>query len=797
MRPPAPGRRAGAIAAIVAVSAASLALATLPASAAPSPDIVINEVYGGGGNTGASLRNDFIELYNRGAETVAVDGWTVQYASATGSTWATTALDGVIPPGRSYLVQEAAGAGGTVDLPPPDATGSIAMSATSGKVALVTTATPLTCATDCATQLGVRDFVGYGVASSAEGSPTPALTNTTSASRNATGDDTDNNLADFTVGAPTPSSCGADCVGPPPEPQPSATIDEIQGGGHRSPLVGTTVTDVLGVVTAIGGNGFWFQQETADADPATSEGLFVFTNTRPTIAVGDRVAVDGRVTEFRPGGSASANLTTTELSGPSVTVLSSGNALPPPALIGPGGRVPPTTVIDDDATGDVETSGSFDATTDGIDFYESVEGMRLRLDDPVAVGPTNDFGEVPVLPADGADAGVRTNRGGIVIQPTDFNPERVIIDDTIIGGGTMPAVDVGDGFADAVVGVLDYSFGNFKLLVTEPPTAVGRGLAREATAAQGLRELAVATFNVENLDPTDGSAKFAALADQIVTNLRAPDIIAVEEIQDNDGPANTGTVDASETWRLLIAAIAAAGGPTYDWRSIDPVDNQDGGEPGGNIRVGFLFRTDNDDLHFVDRPGGDATTPVEVERAGRTRARLSISPGRVDPANPAFTASRKPLAGEFRFRGETVFVVANHWVSKGGDNPLFGRFQPPVRSSETQRLAQAHAVAAFVDQILGIDRNAFVVVAGDLNDFEFSAAVAAVQATGMVDLPATLPLPERYTYVFEGNSQVLDHILVSPRFFQHSFAYDVVHVNSEFADQVSDHEPQVARLRVQ
>jgi predicted extracellular nuclease len=796
MRSPASRRRAGAIAAVVALGAASLTLAPAPASAAPSPDIVISEVYGGGGNTGATLRNDFIELYNRGAETVTVDGWTVQYASAAGSTWATTALDGVIPPGRSYLVQEAAGAGGTVDLPPPDATGSIAMSATSGKVALVTATTPLTCATDCATQPGVRDFVGYGAASSAEGSPAPALTNTTSASRNAAGDDTDNNLADFTVGAPTPSSCGADCVGPPPEPQPSATIDEIQGGGHRSPLAGTTVTDVLGIVTAISSNGFWFQQEAADADPATSEGMFVFTNTGPTVAAGDRVAVDGRVTEFRPGGSTSANLTTTELSGPSVTVLSSGNALPPPVLIGPGGRVPPTAVIDDDATGDVETSGSFDATADGIDFYESLEGMRLRLDDPVAVGPTNAFGEVPVLAANGTGAGVRTNRGGIVIQSTDFNPERVVIDDTIIGAGAMPVVDAGDGFAGAVVGVLDYSFGNFKLLVTNPPTAVDRTLAREATVPQALRELAVATFNVENLDPTDSPAKFAALANQIVTNLRAPDIIAIEEIQDNDGPADTGTVDASETWQLLIAAIAAAGGPAYDWRSIDPVNNQDGGEPGGNIRVGFLFRTDNDDLEFVDRPGGDATTPVEVLRAGQ-KARLSISPGRIDPANPAFTASRKPLAGEFRFRGETVFVVANHWVSKGGDNPLFGRFQPPVRSSETQRLAQAQAVAAFVGQIFRIDRNAFVVVAGDLNDFEFSAAASAVTAAGMADLPATLPLPERYTYVFDGNSQVLDHIMVSPSFFKRSFAYDVVHVNSEFADQVSDHEPQVARIRVE
>ena len=85
-------------------------------------------------------------------------------------------------------------------------------------------------------------------------------------------------------------------------------------------------------------------------------------------------------------------------------------------------------------------------------------------------------------------------------------------------------------------------------------------------------------------------------------NLRAPDVVALEEVQDNDGPANSAVTDASLTFQQLIAAIQAAGGPTYQFRQIDPVDDQDGGEPGGNIRVGFLYRTDRG-LAFVDRPG--------------------------------------------------------------------------------------------------------------------------------------------------------------------------------------------------
>ena len=186
-------------------------------------------------------------------------------------------------------------------------------------------------------------------------------------------------------------------------------------------------------------------------------------------------------------------------------------------------------------------------------------------------------------------------------------------------------------------------------------------------------------------------------------------------------------------------------------------------------------------------------------RNGR-RAALTLAPGRSDPANPAFSNSRKPLAGEFRFLGATVFVVANHFNSKGGDQPLFGRFQPPVRSSEVQRAGQATAVRAFVDSVRAIDPNANVVVAGDLNDFEFSGTVDILTAGGaLVDLPRTLPESQRYTYVFDGNSQVLDHILLSPGLSRRvgplrQYDYDIVHVNAEFADQVSDHDPQVVRV---
>jgi uncharacterized protein len=574
-------------------------------------------------------------------------------------------------------------------------------------------------------------------------------------------------------------------------PPPAVPIHDIQGSSHRSTLTSTGNTP--GIVTAKTTNGFWMEAPQAewDTNDATSEGIFVFTSSAPTVNVGDAVRVSGNISEFRPGGVSSTNLTTTEITSPSIAVLSSGNPLPAPVIIGTGGRVPPAMVIEDDATGDVETSGVFDPAMDGIDFYESLEAMHIQVTDAVAVGPRNDFGEIPIVGDDGANAGVRTARGGVIIQPGDFNPERIHLDDQL---ASTPAVDVGDHFSAPIVGVMDYSFGNFKLLLTSSPTAVSGGLAHETTANPDAHRLSAAAFNVENLDPNDPQSKFDELADLIVDNLKSPDVIAVEEIQDNNGPTNDTVVDASATYNKLIAAIQAAGGPTYDFRNINPVDDQDGGEPGGNIRVGFLFRTDRG-LVFVDRPGATPTTANSVTGSGAS-TQLQYSPGRIDPTNPAFNASRKPLAGEFTFHGDKVFIIANHFNSKGGDQPLFGRFQPPTLTTEAQRLQQAQIVNNFVDSILAADPNANVIVLGDFNDFEFSAPLAALKGNELNDLIETLPQNERYTYVFEGNSQTLDHTLISDSTFNRPFAYDVVHVNSEFADQASDHEPQVARLCV-
>ena len=901
----------------------AVAVGSSPPATALSPNVVISQVYGGGGNAGATYTHDFVELFNRGTTSVSLAGWSVQYTSATGTgnfganSGQLTELPAVtLAPGQFLLVQEATNAAVGAALPTPDVTDAtpINMSGTAGKVALVSTTASLGCnggSTPCsAGQLAqIIDLIGYGNANFFEGAgAAPTLSNTTAALRNGNGCiETDNNAADFAAAGPQPRNTSSTLnrcdvadiaindvsanegdlgttsfvftvslsapAGPGGVTFDIATADDtatatsgdyvaksltsqtiaetqstytfsvdvngdtaleaddtffvnitnvtgadnldgrgvgrivnddvaevaihdIQGAAHLSPFVGQRVRTTPAVVTAVRRGtstlGYYIQDVAPDGNVATSEGLFVFTDTTPpSVAVGQLVQVTGTVTEF----GSSPNLTLTELSSPTVTVLSSGNALPAAVVIGPGGRVPPTTVIDDDSATriNVNTAGTFDATADGIDFYESLEGMYVQVNDVEASGPTSDFGSNREIPVVGAGSGLRTPRGGILVQPGDFNPERVFLNDWILGGAILPSVHVGTDIAGATVGVMDYSFGNFKLQVTSLGAVGPSSLTREVANAPDPGELAVASFNVENLTFTDPAAKFETLADLIVNNLHAPDLIAIEEIQDNNGTAG-GIVDASQTYARLIEAIDAEGDVTYEYRQIDPVNGADGGAPGGNIRQAFLYRTDRG-LSFVDRPGATSTTAVGVV-SGATGPELTFSPGRIEPANAAFNASRKPLAGEFQYQGRTLFVVANHFNSKGGDEPLFGRFQPPDLVTEDQRIAQAALVADFTNDVRAIDDDAAVIVLGDINDFHFSAPMAELKAAGLTPLIETLAPAEQYGYVFQGNSQALDHILVSPSLFARPLEYDSVHVNSEFADQASDHDPQLVLLQL-
>lgn len=209
--------------------------------------------------------------------------------------------------------------------------------------------------------------------------------------------------------------------------------------GLTSPLVGQAVTGVVGIVTAVDSNLFYLQDPTGDSNDATSDALVVFTSSTPTVSVGDRVSVSGIVSEFTPGGVATRNLSTTQISNPAVTILTSGNALPAPIRIGgTPGRTPPT-----------------ESMADGVTFFESLESMRVTLVSPVVVAGTNSFGEIFAVANGGTGATGLSTRGTMNIAPGDFNPERVQIDtdSTVSGSISTPNVLPGEALTD-VTGVM-------------------------------------------------------------------------------------------------------------------------------------------------------------------------------------------------------------------------------------------------------------------------------------------------------------------------------------------------------
>ncbi|MBA4398313.1 MAG: endonuclease/exonuclease/phosphatase [Anaerolinea sp.] len=564
-------------------------------------------------------------------------------------------------------------------------------------------------------------------------------------------------------------------------------IHTIQGAGLRSPLEGKTVSNISGIVTAFRADGFYMQDPDPDEDEGTSEGIFVFTGVVPRVRPGDEVRVSGLVEEFYPGGLESNNQPITHIVDPEVNIILSGNVLPAPVLIGEGGRVPPTEVIDDDG------GKQFEQQQDGLDFYESLESMLLQIDSAVVVAATNAYKETAILPAGISHAGPFTARGGLLLRIDDQNPERILLDD---GLRPVPDAVMGDQLAASVVGILDYSFGNYKFQPIMKVSFIRGELTKETARPAQEGELIIASYNVENLDALDNPNRFSELANQIVNHLKSPDILVLEEVQDNNGILNDGTVDANETYRLLIDAIVETGGPEYQFRDVPPLDNRDGGELGGNIRVGFLFRTDRG-LQFIDRGGNPSAAPEPVANAGEIV--LSQSPGQIQPNAGAFYESRKPLVGEFSFHGQKIFIIGVHLNSKSGDTALYGLYQPPRLDSERQRIQQANIIQRYVAQLQGLDPDALVVVAGDMNDFQFSETLAALKGSNLTDVVELLPVAEQYTYVYEGNSQALDHILVSTSLAKQVSEVDIVHLNAEFLEnqRTSDHDPVLAYFRLQ
>ncbi len=720
------------------------------ALAAPAwTQVVISQVYGGGGNAGASLTNDFVELFNRGREAVDVNGWTVQYASATGATWQVTPIAGRLEPGRYFLVQQAAGAGGTAALPAPDASGAIAMSATAAKVALVRRATALEGNAPSA-DADVVDSIGYGAADWARGTPVRGLSNTTAALRGRNGCvDTGDNAADFQVATPAPRNSAAaatDCLAEAAPPE-SARISQIQGSGNRSPLAGRVVT-LRGVVTGRRNNGFYVQSlpEDEDADPNTSEGVFVFLNAAPEAGIvnGRVVSVLATVAEFRPA-SDPLSPTLTELTSPSITLTQQSRALPPLVEI---------------TTAQLYPAG-------GPDVLERFEGMRVRFASLRAVSGTGgSFDEVNATPRDnGIFWAVLDGTPTPAREPGvnwDGNPERLRVDTQ-----GSESVFAGDRWDD-VTGNLDYGFRAYTVVLDAVGSirrAVVQRAPRVSPSAPG--ELRVASMNLrrlfDNVDdpgtadvvPTDRAVavRLAAISDMARTQLDLPDVIAVQEAENLN----------------VLKQLAQSLGDRYE------AFLEEGNDPGG-IDLGFLVNTRKVTVLGV----------AQEEKGASYRTPAGAS---------AVLHDRPPLVLRASMGGVRFTILAVHLRS------LINVETPEVQA---KRRAQAEAVAAMAQRLQRDNPGEGLAVIGDFNAFPFDDGYVDVagiiaRGAGLVDVGASLPIDQGYTYIQDGNVQILDLVMVNEALAARRSNFEVWHGNTTAplaTNPYSDHDVPVAAFRL-
>ena len=796
----------------------------LGAAGTAQAQVVISQVYGGGGNSGATYRNDFIELRNNGASAVSLASWSLQYTSSTGTTWtARTDLAGSIPAGGYFLVKQAAGAGGSVDLPTPDATGAIAMAGTAGKVALVSTTTALTGACPLGTAALV-DFVGYGSAANcSETAPTATLSNATAALRKGAGSiDTGNNGADFATGAPDPRNSGAEPP-PPPEPPVALTIAQIQGSGLLSVHDEKNVV-TEGIVTAIRfNNGFFLQSANDDGDSATSEAVFVFTGGAPpaSAAVGNLVRVTATVEEY-VSSSAPNQLTITELVSPTVEQLATGRALPAAIELGASDL----------------GSAAFPGT------LERYEGMRVSVAQSIVVAPSggsideNDalaFSDgvfhvvLPQVQRPFREPGIGVLDVALATLPAgknpplfDTNPERLMVRSRGQVGAVALSVDT-EAQVAGLVGVLDYVAGTWAMLpdAATPPTVSG-GRLPEAVADADYDAVTIASFNVLRLfdEVADGNGAVtltAAALDKRLTKtalaicdyVKAPDILGVVEIEN------------LRVMGLLAERInnTCARAPAY-------VPYLESGNDVGGINVGFLVST-----------RAVAAGVARIEVLGVTQIGKDAT---IDNPNGSTSVlnDRPPLRLRAVVRGGNgaaypVTVIVNHLRSLNGIDDVASGSSGWATGGERVRVkrgAQAAYLASLVESMQQADPAERIVLLGDFNAFEFNDgyvdvlgvikgdAAAADQVLTHVASPLTSLLvdgsqliadpAQRYSYVFAGNAQTLDHVLVNEALVAGATGLQVGHarINADFGVDnfgdaavplgTSDHDPVRLAIRV-
>lgn len=782
------------------------------AGAGAEAQVVISQIYGGGGNSGALYQNDFVEIFNRGDQPVNLLGWSIQYSASGGTAWQAVVLQGEIGAGRHFLVRLASGAGNGQPLPGADATGTLNLSATGGKVALVRATVPLN--GTCPTSESIADLVGYGAAASCfEGAgPAPAPSATLAVIRALNGcQDTGGNDADFFTSAPVPRNLQGEAS--PCGSVTARALHEIQGAGAASPWAGRTVVTTTNVITALTTEGFFLQAPDAevDGDANSSEGIFVSTpEAVPALAqVGHAVVVTAFVEEFRPA-SDPASPTRTQLIHPRLELIATGRALPAVAV-----------VTADDLSGEVS-----------LERLERFEGMRFTVEFLQVASATEGFiqeaGGVGI--SDGVFYGVPAGIARPMREPGiplldalpveapagvarfDGNPERLRVDSNAQPGAprieTVPGVVI-----RGLVGVLDFQRRAWTLLPDATSSPVFSGIPQPNPLEEtSSNEVMVASLNLQRffdttedpdvfdvvLTPTAFAGRLSKASLTILNVLRGPDILGVVEVE------NLPTLQAIAD--RVNADLAADGksSPRYAAFLVE-------GNDVGGIDVGFLVNVARVEVVDVAQVGKDAT--YENPETGGPST-LNDRPPLVLRARVAKPGSTNALA---------LTIVQNHLRSMSGiDDPADGG------RTRAKRRAQAEFLARLVQERQTLAPSENLIVMGDFNAFEFNDGYVDVMGTikgtptpatdvtlasadlvepDLVNLTDLLPAPERYSYSFDGNVQAIDHILVNStvrsRVTRHGYARSNVDFPESYRgnfnrpERISDHDAAVAWLALE
>lgn len=530
---------------------------------------------------------------------------------------------------------------------------------------------------------------------------------------------------------------------------------------------------VRGVVTYVASRGFYLQSPDTHPDPMVSDAIYVFSPAWPAIE-GELLQVEGRVLDYIKN----------ENDKP-VTQIKLSVAR---KLKHKGPKILPFELTAANVPADnVKLAG----------FLNGLEAMLISIAaGQTFISPSNPFGDyVLILDAQGPVPGImRTPQGGALIDHQ--NPLRWFPGFRIINYAAAPRLNVGAKLRTRIVGPLNYRVGAWQIAVSHQiniePNPIPIRSSRLKPEPGSLTIMTLNGFNLDvkvesaalvynpdlDIDDDLGDGRFLTLAQAVVFQANVPDIVALQEIQDNDGAEITEVIDASETYKTLIAAIKELCAVEYHWVDIAPAVGADGGQPGGGIRNGYLYN------------------PARVEL-------LQDSVRVIGADETAFEGSRKPLVAHFREKasGAEMVCINVHLASKRHQNSIFAPDLPGFDKKEEIRQRQAqiiHAELALLRQ-----QNLEYYLTGDFNDTQTSKTLTTMVGDESFNLLYKLDPEQRYDYNHRGKLQALKHGIVPQALAESRTEYAVIHGNEllgvkpgELGGRPTDHAYVIARINM-